>query len=83
MATFKTRDGRELATTAKNFVKSYHKDAECGARAKGYIVQGLPLNWKRLHGVEGDTLGIGDTPQKAWLDAARKLESRLQAGGYQ
>ena len=34
MATFKARDGKEYNTTAKLFVKSYYRDAECGRRTK-------------------------------------------------
>ena len=91
MATFKDRNGRQIQTTAKLFVKSYYKDAECGTywigegRSKTMVqrVVGLPLSWKRVYGHDGGILGQADTPQKAWMDAARKLEARLAAGEYQ
>lgn len=85
MATFKYHDGRVADCTAKQFVRSIYKDAESGTHIEGQpkeMVCRVYSSWNTLQGNAGVLLGEGRTVQKAWLDAAIKIQSRLQAGGY-
>jgi hypothetical protein len=82
MAEFQNREGRVSNWTARQFVRSYFKDAASDWTADGCCVYDMDALLAKYAKRERRLLGEGATPQKAWMDAARKLETRLLRGEY-